>query len=496
MDTVLETRGITKKFPGVTALDNVSIRINAGSCHALVGENGAGKSTLGKILAGLCQADEGQIVLKGAPTFFGSPIQAMKSGVGLVHQELAFCENLTVAENLCLDRLPNRFGFLDRKEMIARAKGWLEAVGADISPNATVGELPIGKQQLVQIAGALGRGSSILIFDEPTSSLTQSESDRLFAQIRLLQAKGVTCIYISHRLEEVLKIAQEVSVLRDGKHVGTYSAGDLTRDKLVQLMIGRDLMPFRWRALALGEPALKISGLSSPRKFADVSLTLCRGEVLGVAGLVGSGRTQILEALFGLDPCATGIVEVHGRRASIRSPREALSLGIGFVPEDRKRQGLVLSMNARENISLPTLDTLATLTWISQSRERALAEESFAKMRVKATGIDAATAALSGGNQQKLVIAKWLAARSDILLLDEPTRGVDVGAKAEIYEIIRDAAASGTAVLLVSSDLPELLALSTRIAVLHCGRLVGELPRQEATEESVMRLMTNVRQGR
>lgn len=493
-DWAIETRNVTKSFPGVVALSDVSIQVKPGSCHALMGENGAGKSTLGKIICGLIQPDSGEMLLEGRPVHFSGPQQAIKAGVSIVHQELVFCENLSVAENLCLDDLPHKGIFLDRSEMRKRAIKWLEAIEADVNPDQRLGELPISKQQLVQIAGAVGRGAKVLIFDEPTSSLSLKESQVLFDQIRQLLAKGVTCIYVSHRMDEIFELCDTVTVLRDGKVVGTKPVAELDRDSLVRMMIGRDIeVPtVQSEHLDLGAELLKVAHLSSPGKFEDVNFAVRSGEIVGLAGLVGAGRTEIAEALFGLDSLATGEVELKGKPCARRNPAMAMKAGLGLVPEDRKRQGLVLGMNARENISLPVLKQLARIGFVEGKKERELARRFFDRLRVKAPSLDSATIGLSGGNQQKLVIAKWLAANCDVLILDEPTRGVDVGAKAEIHMLIRQLAAEGKAVLVITSELPELLVLATRILAVRNGRISGELPAKGATEEAVMRLMTGV----
>ena len=493
MSTVLSVRNLSKAFPGVQALTDVSVEIEQGTVHALMGENGAGKSTLGKILAGLYSPDSGEILVDGKSVRFRGPQDAAHAGISIVHQELLFAENLTVAENLCLGDLPHRGIWLDRVAMVEQARTWLDAIGANIDPNQTLGELPISKQQLVQIAGGIGRGARILIFDEPTSSLSQAEAQKLSELIRELRARGVTCVYVSHRLEEVFALCDRVTVLRDGHVVDTAPMAGLSRDALVRMMIGRELAA----SLAteeqppVGDESLRVAGLTSYGKFENISLTLKNGEILGIAGLVGAGRTELTEAIFGLDREVEGEVFIHGRKSAIRRPMDAMRQGLGLVPEDRKRHGLVLTMSARQNISLPTLDRVAHGGWIDQRRERSVAQRFFDRMRVKAPSVDSAALGLSGGNQQKLVIAKWLAAESDVLLVDEPTRGVDVGAKAEIHNLIRGLAEEGRAVLLISSDLPELLALATRIVVMREGQIVGELP-AGASEEQAMRLMAGV----
>jgi ABC-type sugar transport system ATPase subunit len=491
---VISFVGIGKQFPGVRALEGVSFEIASGSCHALCGENGAGKSTLAKLLAGIHGADAGHLELDGRAVRFEGPRDALRAGVGMVHQELAFCENLTVAENLCLGQLPARRLFVDWRETERRARAMLQAIQADIDVRRPVGKLPLGQQQMVQIAAAVGSGARVIIFDEPTSSLSQHEAERLYLLMDRLRARGVTCIYVSHRMSEIFRLCDTITVLRDGTHVTTRPTSGLDETTLVQLMIGRRLDEHRPGHLAAtaGAELLRVERLCSPGKFADVSLDVRAGEVVGLAGLVGAGRSEIAQALFGLDPRATGRVEVGGRPVVLGSPQAAMRAGMGLVPEDRKRQGLVLGMCAGHNLTLPILPALARAGWIRRPAERALAESFFTRLRVRAPSIDFITAGLSGGNQQKIVLAKWLAARCRVLILDEPTRGVDVGAKAEIHALIDSLAAAGSAVLLISSELPELVALSTRILVLREGALVGEVPRARADQETLMRLMAGV----
>ena len=493
-DTAVRFEHVTKRFPGVVALEDVSLAIAAGSCHALCGENGAGKSTLGKILAGLYAPDEGRIVVFGRAVHFSGPEKRLAAGIGMVHQELVFCENLSIAENLCLSQLPSQHGFLSRPAMWRRAEEMLAAIGASMDVRETVGRLTTGQQQILQIASAVGSGARIIVFDEPTSSLSQHEAGKLYELIVRLRQQGVTCIYVSHRMEEIFRLCDTVTVLRDGRHVATEPTAGLSEARLVEMMIGRRLeeyFPAHVKAEP-GEEVLRVEHLSSPAGFTDVSFTVRAGEVLGFAGLVGAGRSEVARALFGLDPLASGRVWVRGSPARIRTPRDAMRLGIGLVPEDRKRQGLILSMTSLANTTLVILHTLARLGFIRHRAERALASTYFQRLRVRAPGVDTITAGLSGGNQQKLVIAKWLAARCQILILDEPTRGVDVGAKAEIHALVDELAAAGNAVILISSELPEVLHLSTRIIILREGRVAGELPREKATQKAVMRLMAGL----
>jgi len=486
--------GITRRFPGVTALDDVSFDVASGSCHAVCGENGAGKSTLGKILAGIQEADSGTIELDGRPVRLSDPREALAQGVAMVHQELVFCENMTVAENLCLGRMPSRRGWLQREAMRHRAREMLAAIGAEIDVSRRVESLTIAEQQLVQIAAAVGSGAKVIVFDEPTSSLGENDAERLFRLIGELKTRGVAVIYVSHRMAEIFRLCDAVTVLRDGRHVSTDPIAAIDEATLVQRMIGRRLEQYfpAHAEAALGDEVLRVERLSSPGKFSEISFTLRAGEVLGLGGLVGAGRSEIAQALFGLDPDARGEVHLRGERVRLGTAREALSRGLGLVPEDRKRQGLVLSMLARENATLPILERLARFTLVNRGAERELARTQTERLKVRTDALENEASSLSGGNQQKVVLAKWLAARSEILMLDEPTRGVDVGAKAELHAWIDAMASEGAAVLLISSELPELLNLSRRILVLRGGRIVGELQRSEATQERVMRMMAGV----
>ncbi|MBC8066088.1 MAG: sugar ABC transporter ATP-binding protein [Chlorobia bacterium] len=492
MSAVLELNGITKHYPGVTALDSVDVSIQAGSVHALMGENGAGKSTLGKVICGLIHPDVGVVLLEGQQVTFADPGEAVRAGIGMVHQELLFCENLSVAENLCLGDTPHKGVFVDRSEMVSRAEKALDRIGAKVDPQARLGSLPVAVQQLVQIAGAVAKGANILIFDEPTSSLSHSESERLFGLIDQLKADGVTCIYISHRMNEIFRLCDTITVLRDGRHVATKPADEFDHDSLVAAMIGRDLQVGVCGHGELGEVALAVQGLQSPGKFRDVSFEVRKGEILGFAGLVGAGRTEVLEAIFGLDKRTTGQVQVHGQQLRLGRPERSTSNRIGMVPEDRKRHGIILGMRIRENETLPLLPRLAKLGFVQRGKERDTAQRYFDRLRIRAPGLESITGGLSGGNQQKVVLAKWLAAECDVLMVDEPTRGVDVGAKSEIYDILREVTASGKAVLMVSSELPELINMADRILVFREGAIVGEVARAGATEEKLIRLMTGI----
>ena len=492
--TAVRYEHITKRFPGVQALSDVTLDVAQGSCHALCGENGAGKSTLGKILAGIYTPDEGRLVIFDHEVSFESPRDALAAGVGIVHQELVFCANLSVAENLCLGTIPSHRGFVDRAAMAERAEALLAEIGATMDVRRPVADLSIAQQQIVQIASAVGSGARVIVFDEPTSSLSQVDAERLYDLIGRLRGRGVTCIYVSHRMAEVFRLCDTVSVLRDGKHVDTQPTASLSESDIVRMMIGRPLAEYfpPTRSTDEGKEVLRVRNLTSPGKFRDVSFSLHSCEIVGLAGLVGAGRSEVASAIFGLDHTARGEILLDGKPARIDGPSDAIRLGIGLVPEDRKKQGLVLSESCRHNTTLPILERLAKLTWVRESAEWQLVREYFRRLGVRASDPDVPVAGLSGGNQQKVVLARWLAANTRVLMLDEPTRGVDVGAKAEIHALINELAAQGSAVLLISSELPELLSLSTRILVLREGRLAGEVPGAEATQDGLLRLMAGL----
>jgi ABC-type sugar transport system ATPase subunit len=491
----LKFTSVTKRFPGVLALDRVSFGIERGTCHALIGENGAGKSTLGKILAGVHTADGGEIRLDGRVIAPGSPLAARELGIAMVHQELAFCPNLSVAENLCLGDLPrNRAGWVDRTTLRARARAMLATIGSTIDPDARVGALSTGQEQLVQIAAAVGTGAQIIVMDEPTSSLSAGETRELFRLIRELKARGLTLVYVSHRMEELFALCETITVLRDGQHVTTEAIAATTPSRVVSQMIGRELVA-RTPAHLSREPGpvrLSVRGLASPPRFAGIDLAVRAGEIVGLAGLVGAGRSEVVQALFGLDPKATGEIRVDERPLALGSVENSLAAGLGLVPEDRKRQGLVLGLNCRENTSLAALPRLTRAGWVQRAAERTLAGKFLKRLRVKTPSPEAITAGLSGGNQQKIALAKWLARDCDVLLIDEPTRGVDVGAKAEIYHLLDELACEGKALLVVSSELPELIGLCRRILVMREGRLAGELPRTQFSEAALLQLMAGV----
>ena len=493
---LLEVRAVRKRFPGVLALDGVSLRLDRGEVLALVGENGAGKSTLMKIVGGLYLPDDGEIVLDGQPVRFAGVTDAMAAGISLIHQELNLAENLSVAANVFLgrERLAGRVWLRDGA-MAGEAADLLKRVGLPESlVHTQVSKLAPGQKQLVEIARALSLRARVIIMDEPTSSLTQSETDRLYQVIDDLRNRGVSIIYISHRLAEVRRCADRVTVLRDGKNAGNLSRFEINHDAIVRLMVGRDLKGFYPRTdrqPSQGPPALEVRGVTyrdGPSEPA--SFRVRAGEIVGMAGLVGSGRTELAEALFGLRPITAGEVLIDGQPVRIRRPAQAIAAGLLMAPEDRRLNGLVLEKGVAFNLSLPNLDMLSHVGLVLGSRERMTSRDLCDRLRVKTPSIYQVVGLLSGGNQQKVVLGKWLARTPRVLILDEPTRGVDVGARSEIYAVMDRLAADGVAVLMISSDLEEVLGMSDRVVVLHEGRVAGELPRERLTEEAVMRLAT------
>src|SRR5438445_12123697 len=490
----LSFRSITKRFPGVLALDAVSFEVERGSCHALVGENGAGKSTLGKILAGVYVTDEGEIQLDGKLIHAPDPLAARKLGIGMVHQELAFCPNLSVAENLCLGDLPRRAGFLDRRRLREQASAMLGEIEAAFDVDQPISQLSTGQEQLVQIAAALGTQAQVIVMDEPTSSLSVRESEHLFELLAKLKRRGTTVIYVTHRLEEIFRLCDAVSILRDGQHVATEPISATNPDRVIHQMVGREVKQYtsQPRQRPLGEELLRVESLSSPGKFGPVSFSVRAGEILGLAGLVGAGRSEVAQAIFGLDPAAAGKVFVRGQELPLGSVTAALRAGIGLLPEDRKRLGLVLTMNCRENTSLAVLRRLSRAGFVRRREERALTQRYVDQLRVKTHSLETPMVGLSGGNQQKIALAKWLARQCAILIVDEPTRGVDVGAKAEIHHLLDELACQGLALLAISSELPEVMNLSRRILVMRQGIIACELARAEFSQPALMRLMAGV----
>ncbi len=494
---VLQVERISKRFPGVVALNQVSLQLYPGEILAVIGENGAGKSTLMKILAGIQTPDDGQILLDGEVRQIQSVQQAQQLGISLIHQELNLCANLDVGANIFLGREPGRFGWIDRNAIRRESRVVLEAIGLDVSPDVLAGELTIGRQQMVEIAKAVSTRARILIMDEPTSSLSQRETGKLFGIIRDLKSRGVSIIYISHRLGEVEELADRVVVLRDGQNAGELRRGEINHEQMVRHMVGRELASFHVRKPGRRGPSvLQLDGIQTQAfPGRPVSLEVFGGEIVGMAGLVGAGRTELLTTIFGITPPLSGQIRVAGRNVPVRDCRIAIQNGIGLVPEDRKAQGVILEMAIRENITLPTLRRLARMGMIDARRDRQRASELRQQLGIKSSSVEVPAKQLSGGNQQKIVIAKWLALQPRLLLMDEPTRGVDIGAKQEIYGLMDELAQSGVAILFVSSDMEEVLGMSDRMLVMHEGNLAGELARHEFSEEAVMNLATGVAAG-
>ena len=486
-EPLLAVRGVHKRFGGVRALRGVDLETRAGEVMALVGENGAGKSTIINVLAGAVRRDEGSVVFAGQSVDFATPAASQDAGIAVIHQELSTLPTLSVAENVFMGRMPGRVGVVDRAAMRRRAAELVASVGLDVDPDARVGDLAVSQQQLVEIAKALSRGARLLVMDEPTASLTEHETGRLLELARGLRAAGVAIVYVSHRLAEVFAIADRITVLRDGQTVGMVDARESSPDAIVGMMVGRALAAREPRsATTAGAPVLELRGLSRGRAVRDVSFTVRAGEIVGMAGLIGAGRSETARLVFGADAPDAGSILLAGREVRFRSPAEALAAGVAMVPEDRKRLALFMDKPVRWNVSMARLPALARRGVIGHRREGELARSFIERLRIRTPDDLVPVAQLSGGNQQKTVLARWLATRPRLLLLDEPTHGVDVGAKAEIYELVRGLAAEGLAILLISSELPEVLDLSDRIVVMREGRVAALLDRRDADERTVM----------
>jgi ribose transport system ATP-binding protein len=487
---------ITKTFSGVTVLDDVCFEIRPGEVHALIGENGAGKSTLMKIVTGLYEADGGQMFWKGQPVEIKTPHQAHDLGINIVHQELMLVPHLSIGENVFLGRHPVRSGisrWVRWSEINNKAKSLLEGLGHPLDPERPVGELSIAEQQLVEIARALAFSAELIIMDEPTSPLSEHETTRLFQTISQLKARGVSVVYISHRLKEIHRVADRVTVLRDGRHIATRPISETNIDNLVRYMVGRDISDqfSENTSRANGEEALRVEGLTASGKFSDISFSVRRGEIVGIAGLVGAGRTELVETLFGAGEAQSGRIYLDGQPVTIKTPMDAVRHRLALVADDRKAKGLVLGGSVRFNVALAAPKRFARYgVFLNSAREKEVATDLARELRLKITNVEQQVVYLSGGGQQKVVLAKWLSADSKVFILDEPTRGIDVGSKAEIYDLIRRLAARCVAVLFVSSELEEILNLADRILVMHRGRISGELTRKEATDELIMQLAT------
>ncbi|GMN99243.1 xylose ABC transporter ATP-binding protein [Parageobacillus thermoglucosidasius] len=501
---ILEMKGITKEFPGVRALDNVTFSVRKGEIHALCGENGAGKSTLMKILSGVYPygSYEGKIYINGNEVKFRNIKESQKAGIAIIYQELAVVEEMTVAENMFLGHELMRGKYMDWNRLYAEAQKWLKKIGLQIDPETKVGDLSVGKQQLIEIAKALTKNAEIIILDEPTAALTESDVATLKNILKDLRSQGVTCIYISHKLNEVMELADTVTVLRDGQTVSTDPIDQLTEDRIIAKMVGRELDElYPYEPREVGEEILKVDNYSvidekSGKKVIDnASFTLRKGEILGISGLMGSGRTELFTSIFGaLKGKKQGTVFLNGKEVIIESPADAIKHGIAYVSEDRKKYGLILEMDIIKNSTLVALKRVTNWNMIDHALEVKYAEEMTKKMKLKASNLELKVSQLSGGNQQKVVLSKWLLNNPQVLILDEPTRGIDVGAKYEIYKIINELASQGVGIVLISSELPEVMGMSDRILVMSEGRITGEFSRENATQEKIMACATGGRQ--
>lgn len=493
---VLEMKGITKEFPGVKALDGVTFQLRPGSVHALMGENGAGKSTLMKCLYGIYAPDAGDIVLNGQKVLIHHSKDALGYGISMIHQELHPVPFRNVMENIWLGRFPTKgfipFRFIDHKKMHRETKALLKQLDIDVEPDTIVGKLSVSKIQSIEIAKAVSYGSRIIIMDEPTSSLTKVEAEQLFRMIRDLKKRGVAIIYISHKMEEILKICDEVTIMRDGQTIGTWPASGLTTDLMISKMVGRDLTQrFPDREHVPGEVLLEVRGLTSPlpQSFKDISFQLRKGEILGIGGLVGAQRTELIEALFGLRGIAAGSVKIRGKEVKIKTPEDAIGQGMALLTEERRATGIFPVLPVHENASIANLGRYRKLLFFLDGRmKKKEADRMVEKLRTKTPTTNTLIMNLSGGNQQKVLLARWLLTDPDILLLDEPTRGIDIGAKFEIYAIINDLAKQGKSIIMISSEMPELIGMSDKIMVMSEGRLTGMLDGKNASEEEIMRL--------
>jgi ribose transport system ATP-binding protein len=488
-NVILRMEHISKRFPGVQALDDVTFEVADGEIHALVGENGAGKSTLMKILTGALPRDIGTIILRGKLVEIDSPRRAQALGISMIHQELALIPYLNVGQNIYLGREPRGAlpGFINWPTLYAQAREQLDKLNIAVAPTTTVADLSIAQRQMVEVAKALSLNADIIVMDEPTSALSERETDTLFGLMRALRKQGVTIIFISHRIEEILAVADRVTVLRDGQLVGVAPISEVDMGQVVRLMVGRDLGElYPKEEVPRQEMVLRVKGLSRGDELHDVDLELYKGEILGLAGLVGAGRTQLARAIFGIDPIEQGEIWMDSQKVKIDSPQKAIALGMGFVPEERTTQGLFLGMAVRPNITISALDKVSRLGFVNFREASRLAQDYVSRLDIRTPSLRQKVRNLSGGNQQKVVLAKWLSLNPKVLILDEPTRGIDVGAKAEIHALMSQLAKQGVGIIMISSELPEVLGISDRILVMHEGRVAAEFQRDEASQDEIM----------
>lgn len=485
--------GISKSFDGNSVLTNVEFSVKKGEIHALMGENGAGKSTLMKILTGIYARDTGEVKVRGKLVDFKNPKEAEHAGIAVIHQELNILPDLTVAENLFLgnEKTFGKSGILKTKEMNKKAKVILGELGLDVDVKTVARELSVGKQQIIEIAKAMSSNAEVIVMDEPTAALTEREIVSLFETIRVLQSNGVSFVYISHRMEEIFALCDRITILRDGNYVGVKEIKETSFDEIVQMMVGRELGErFPERNATIGDVKLTASGLTRNGHFEDISFELRKGEVLGIAGLMGAGRTEVAQSLFGYKKLQKGTISLNGKPVKISSPLQAKKLGFGYVTEDRKSEGLIVDFSVKDNLSLTNFNKVSSNGIIKANEEKVLYETMVKRLGVRTSGPNQAAKSLSGGNQQKVVIAKWLGIEPNVLILDEPTRGVDVGAKKEIYSIINELAEKGVAILMISSELPEIIGMADRVLVMHEGTLTAELQKAEMTQERIMHYAT------
>lgn len=487
-EILLEVRDLVKRFPGTLALDKVRLTVRKGEAHALVGENGAGKSTLMNSISGVLSPDEGVIRFLGKEVHFQTPKEAQDSGIGFVHQELSLCSHLKASENIFLGRLPRKAGGLtDQQKLYRDSKALLDKFSADFSPDDVVSGLTVAQQQIIEIAKALALNCKLLILDEPTSSLTEQETQVLFRILRDIKTQGISILYISHRMEEIFQICDTITILRDGCFIQQMAEGETSEEQIVQMMVGRNIdQLYPPKSEHIGEPVLKVRGLSSRGKFRDISFDLREGEILGFYGLVGAGRTEVMRAVCGIDPRDSGDIKLNGRSIVNRNYREAIDNEFAYLTEDRKLQGLFLEMTIEQNVSAAKINNIRSGININSAKEEALCKKYMEMLRIKASSCRQKVSGLSGGNQQKVMIGKWLATAPKVLIMDEPTRGIDVGAKSEIHRLIRKLSNEGICIIIVSSDLPEIIGLSDRVLVMHEGIISGELKSDRLTEENII----------
>ncbi len=488
---VLEMKGIKKHFGGIKALDGVELKVQAGEVHALLGENGAGKSTLMKILGGSYTMDEGEIFIDGKKADLSSPLKAQRYGIAVIYQEQALVDCLTVADNILLGRIPNKIGVIDEEKLNVSVEEALSLVGADLNSNDLVGNLSVAQKQFVEIAKAVSMNARIIVMDEPTAVLTLPETEKLFKLIRHLQSQGRSIIYISHRLEELSQIANRCTVLKDGVYIGTKMIEGVTKEILITMMTGRTIKNiYPSKSKKIGKVCLEVKRLSRKNVFNEITFSVCEGEIVGLSGLVGSGRSEVCRSIFGIDPKESGEVILSGKKLNLKSAGQALSEGIVYITEDRKGDGLFLEMSIGKNISISILHTICKIGVINKKKEERIVKKYINKLQVKCARESQKVGELSGGNQQKVMIARAMLAKAKVVIIDEPTRGVDVGTKTEIYKIIRNIADNGCAVIIISSELPEIIGMSDRIIVMHNGRITGELLSAEATEKNILTAAT------